>query len=72
MAAEIIGQVTKDMDDKEIAHKLDSNQLLIVAHLDYRSSSRIPIKLSCLPRFQLRSHKASRVDSPAGEATRVR
>lgn len=33
--AEIIEQVTKDIDDEEIAHKLGSSRLGSLAHLDY-------------------------------------
>jgi len=33
--AEIIEQVTKDIDDEEIAHKLGSSRLACLAHLDY-------------------------------------
>jgi regulatory protein len=33
--AEIIEQVTKDIDDEEIAHKLGSSRLASLAHLDY-------------------------------------
>lgn len=33
--AEVIEQVTKDIDDEEIAHKLGSSRLASLAHLDY-------------------------------------
>ena len=33
--AEIIEQVTKDIDDEEIAHKLGSSRLPALGHLDY-------------------------------------
>jgi regulatory protein len=33
--AEIVAQVTQDIDDEEIAHKLGSSRLASVAHLDY-------------------------------------
>ena len=35
VAAEIIDQVTKDIDDQEIAYKLGSSRLSTLAHLDY-------------------------------------
>jgi len=35
VAAEIIEQVTKDIDDEEIAYKLGSSRLPALAHLDY-------------------------------------
>jgi len=35
IAAEIIEQVTKDIDDEEIAYKLGSSRLPALAHLDY-------------------------------------
>ena len=35
VAAEIINQVTKDIDDQEIAYKLGSSRLPTLAHLDY-------------------------------------
>jgi regulatory protein len=35
VAAEIIEQVTQDIDDEEIAYKLGSSRLLALAHLDY-------------------------------------
>jgi regulatory protein len=35
VAAEIIEQVTKDIDDEEIAYKLGSSRLSSLAHLDY-------------------------------------
>jgi regulatory protein len=35
VAAEIIEQVTKDIDDEEIAYKLGSSRLPSLAHLDY-------------------------------------
>ncbi|MDH5365024.1 MAG: RecX family transcriptional regulator, partial [Dehalococcoidia bacterium] len=35
VAAEIIEQVTKDIDDEEIAYKLGSGRLPALAHLDY-------------------------------------
>jgi regulatory protein len=35
VAAEIIEQVTKDIDDEEIAYKLGSSRMLALAHLDY-------------------------------------
>ena len=35
VAAEIIEQVTQDMDDEEIAYKLGSGRLPSLAHLDY-------------------------------------
>jgi regulatory protein len=35
VAAEIIEQVTRDIDDEEIAYKLGSNRLSSLAHLDY-------------------------------------
>ena len=35
VAAEIIEQVTEDIDDEEIAYKLGSNRMLALAHLDY-------------------------------------
>jgi regulatory protein len=35
VAAEIIEQVTRDIDDEEIAYKLGSNRLSSFAHLDY-------------------------------------
>jgi regulatory protein len=35
VAAEIIDQVTKDIDDEEIAYKLGSSRLPALAHLDY-------------------------------------
>ncbi len=35
MDAEIIAQVTQDMDDEEIAYKLASRRLPSLAHLDY-------------------------------------
>jgi regulatory protein len=33
--AEIVAQVTQDIDDEEIAHKLGSSRLASIAHLDY-------------------------------------
>lgn len=33
--AEIVAQVTQDIDDEEIAHKLGSSRLASLAHLDY-------------------------------------
>jgi regulatory protein len=38
--AEIIEQVTGDIDDEEIAYKLGSSRLQSLAHLDYRSFYR--------------------------------
>jgi len=35
VAAEIIEQVTKDIDDEEIAYKLGSSRVATLAHLDY-------------------------------------
>jgi regulatory protein len=35
VAAEIIEQVTKDIDDEEIAYKLASSRMPALAHLDY-------------------------------------
>lgn len=35
VAAEIIEQVTKDMDDEEIAYELGSSRVATLAHLDY-------------------------------------
>lgn len=35
VAAEIIEQVTKDIDDEELAYKLGSSRLPALAHLDY-------------------------------------
>jgi len=35
VAAEIIEQVTKDIDDEEIAYKLGSSRMPALAHLDY-------------------------------------
>lgn len=35
VASEIIDQVTKDIDDEEIAYKLGSSRLPALAHLDY-------------------------------------
>jgi regulatory protein len=35
VAAEIIEQVTKDIDDEEIAYKLGSSRMPVLAHLDY-------------------------------------
>jgi regulatory protein len=35
VAAEIVEQVTKDIDDEEIAYKLGSSRLPSLAHLDY-------------------------------------
>jgi regulatory protein len=35
VASEIIEQVTQDIDDEEIAHKLGSSRLPALAHLDY-------------------------------------
>ena len=35
VASEIIDQVTKDIDDEEIAYKLGSSRLPTLAHLDY-------------------------------------
>jgi regulatory protein len=35
VAAEIIEQVTKDIDDEEIAYKLGSSRMSTIAHLDY-------------------------------------
>ena len=35
VAADIIEQVTRDMDDEEIAYKLGSSRLPALAHLDY-------------------------------------
>ncbi len=35
VAAEIIEQVTKDIDDEEIAYKLGSSRMSALAHLDY-------------------------------------
>jgi regulatory protein len=35
VAAEIIEQVTKDIDDEEIAYKLGSGRMPALAHLDY-------------------------------------
>jgi len=35
VASEIIDQVTKDIDDEEIAYKLGSSRLPVLAHLDY-------------------------------------
>ena len=35
IAAEIIEQVTKDIDDEEIAYKLGSSRMPALAHLDY-------------------------------------
>jgi regulatory protein len=35
VAAEIIEQVTKDIDDEEIAYKLGSSQMPALTHLDY-------------------------------------
>jgi SOS response regulatory protein OraA/RecX len=35
VAAEIIEQVTQDIDDEEIAYKLGSSRLPALAHLDY-------------------------------------
>ena len=40
VASEIIGQVTKDIDDDQIAHKLASSRLPSIAHLDYPSFYR--------------------------------
>ena len=35
VASEIIEQVTKDIDDEEIAYKLGSSRMPVLAHLDY-------------------------------------
>lgn len=35
VAAEIIEQITKDIDDEEIAYKLGSSRMPTLAHLDY-------------------------------------
>ena len=35
VAAEIVEQVTKDIDDEEIAYKLGSSRMPALAHLDY-------------------------------------
>ena len=40
VAAEIIEEVTKDIDDEEIAYKLGSSRLPALAHLDYRDFYR--------------------------------
>jgi regulatory protein len=40
VAADIIEQVTKDIDDEEIAYKLGSGRLPTIARLDYRGFSR--------------------------------
>jgi regulatory protein len=40
VAAEIIEQVTADIDDEEIAYKLGSNQMPALAHLDYQGFCR--------------------------------
>ncbi len=40
VASEIIGQVTKDIDDDQIAYKLASSRLPSIAHLDYPSFYR--------------------------------
>ncbi len=35
MDAEIIAQVTQDIDDDEVAYKLGSGRMPVLAHLDY-------------------------------------
>jgi regulatory protein len=40
VASEIIEQVTKDIDDDQIAYKLGSSRVSSLAHLDYRGFSR--------------------------------